>query len=248
MNTAIQTAWWGMIVPNICDICRYNKSTKALAYGHILGLVLPQVVGTALGYVGTYLAGGNLSPIDIIAIYSPTAALGVLGLFFSFLATGTTALTGYLPGLMNAFIRIFKFSWNRVLVIVTVISFFIAPWYIKDSLGIAYQLLNITWYYSMFLGPVVGVMIFDYWIVRKRRIVVEELYNDHNSSMYQNGVFWAGIGSFAIGIIGQYISAVIQGKFYYAFSIPLPGLELVWYYGFVISGLTYYIWMKFYRK
>ncbi|MBC7113943.1 MAG: cytosine permease, partial [Candidatus Methanomethyliales bacterium] len=244
LNTAIQTSWWGMIVPNISDICRYNKSTRALAWGHILGLVFPQVLGATIGFVGTYLAGGNLSPIDIIAIYSPTPILGALGLFFAFLSTGTTALTGYLPGIMNAFIRIFGLTWRKVLFMVTVLSFFIAPWYIKDSLGIAYQLLNITWYYSMFLGPVAGVMIVDYWLVRRRRIVVEELYNNDSKSIYKNGVFWTGVGSFIIGLIGQYIAAIIQGKFYYAFGFPLPGLELAWYYGFIISGLAYYIWSR----
>jgi NCS1 family nucleobase:cation symporter-1 len=244
LNTAIQTAWWGMIVPNISDICRYNNSIRSLAYGHVLGLVFPQVLGTAIGFVGTYLAGGNYSPIDIIAMYSPTPLLGALGLFFAFLATATTALTGYLPGIMNAFIRIFKLSWNRVILILTVLSFFIAPWYIKESLGIAYQLLNITWYYSMFLGPVAGVMIVDYWIVRRRRVVVEELYNNSRGSIYHNGVFWAGVGSFIIGILGQYVTAIIQGKFYYVFWIPLPGLELAWYYGFLISGTAYYVWNK----
>lgn len=244
LNTAIQTAWWGMIVPNISDICRYNKSTRTLAYGHVLGLVFPQVVGTAIGFVGTYLAGGNYSPIDIIALYSPAPLLGAVGLFFAFLATATTALTGYLPGIMNAFIRIFKLNWNKVIILLTVMSFFIAPWYIKDSLGIAYQLLNITWYYSMFLGPVAGVMIVDYWLVRRRNIIIKELYNNGRGSIYHNGVFWAGVGAFTIGIVGQYITAIIQGKFHYAFGIPLPGLELAWYYGFVISGLAYYIWSK----
>ncbi|MGQ9759473.1 MAG: cytosine permease [Candidatus Methanomethylicaceae archaeon] len=243
LNTAIQTAWWGMIVPNISDICRYNKSTKALAYGHILGLVLPQIVGTTIGFVGSYLVGGNLSPIDIIAVYSPTPILGAVGLFFAFLATSTTALTGYLPGIANIFIRILRVNWKWSVIVLTIISFFIAPWYIKGSLKIAYRLIEIIWYYSIFLGPVAGIMIVDYWVIRRRKIIVKELYNP-NSRIYNNGLCKTGVGSFLIGIIGQYIISMIQGKLYYVFGVPLPGLELAWYYGFIISGLAYYIWKK----
>ncbi len=102
----------------------------------------------------------------------------------------------------------------------------------------AYQLLNITWYYGMFLGPVAGVMIVDYWLIRRRRIMVEELYNNGSKSIYKNGIFLTGVGSFAIGMIGQYIATIIQGKLYYTFGFPLPGLGLEWHYGFMISGLA----------
>ncbi|MBC7112455.1 MAG: cytosine permease [Candidatus Methanomethyliales bacterium] len=241
--TAIQTAWWGTIALNVSDICRYNKSVKSLPVGHVVGLIIPQIVGSAIGFTATYLAGGNLSPIDIIAKYSPMPALGALGLFFAFLATSTTNLTGDIPATTNAVIRVFRLSWNKALIIATIIAFFIGPWwYVQNSIGMAYQLLNFNWYYSMFLGPIAGVMVVDYWVVRKKRIIVEELYKEQGIYYYRGGVLWAGVGSFILGIVGEYIASLFQGGFYYAFGIPLPGLELAWYYGFIISGVIYYIW------
>jgi NCS1 family nucleobase:cation symporter-1 len=247
--TAIQTAWWGTIALNVSDICRYNKSVISLPIGHTVGLVIPQIVGSAIGFTATYLAGGNLSPIDIIAKYSPTAALGALGLLFAFLATSTTNLTGDIPATTNAVIRIFRFSWNKALIIATIIAFFIGPWwYVQNSIGMAYQLLNFNWYYSMFLGPIAGVMVVDYWVVRRKKVNIEELYKDRGAYYYQGGVLWAGVGSFIIGVLGEYVASLFQGGLYYAFGIPLPGLELAWYYGFIISGIVYYIWAMANKK
>ncbi|MCC6013791.1 MAG: cytosine permease [Candidatus Verstraetearchaeota archaeon] len=236
LNIAVQTAWWGMIVPNIVDICRFTKSTKSLIFGHTIGLVIPQVIGTIIGYIATYITGGNLSPIDIIAIYSPIPIIGIFGLLFAFLATATTMLTGYLPGIVNVFAKVFKLSWRKTIIITSILSFFIAPWYVKESLEVAYKLIDIMWYYSMFLGPIVGIMITDYWIVRKRIILINEIYhkNPFNSS-------YIGIISLIIGIIAEYILAIYQGKLYYVYIFPLPGLELVWYYGLIISSISYYL-------
>ncbi|MEM1739744.1 MAG: cytosine permease, partial [Candidatus Methanomethylicaceae archaeon] len=170
-----------------------------------------------------------------------------LGLLFAFIATTTTNLTGYLPGLINSFGRIFKLNWNKAIIIITIAAFFIAPWYVKNSIEVAYQLLNITWYYSMFLGPIVGIMITDYWILRKRKLNVKELYKEE-SKKYSNGINWKGIIAFIMGIGIEYILALLQGKLFYVYFIPLPGFELVWYYGLITSSISYYLLSKLFRK
>ncbi|MEM3285699.1 MAG: hypothetical protein QXP23_04715, partial [Fervidicoccaceae archaeon] len=48
---------------------------------HILGLIAPQIVGTALGFIATTLTGGTYSPIDIIAKYAPSAGVAFFGQF-----------------------------------------------------------------------------------------------------------------------------------------------------------------------
>jgi NCS1 family nucleobase:cation symporter-1 len=246
---AFQAMYWTTISVNVSDICRYNKGTKTLIPGHFIGLVVPQTVAIGLGFAACYFAGGNLSPIDIIAKYSPTPLLGVIGLGFAFLATSTTNLTGDIPATTNAAIKIFGVSWNKALIIATVIAFFIAPWwYVSNSLGMAYQLVNFTYYYGIFLGPIIAIMIVDYWLVRKRKIFVDELYKGRGVYYYQGGILWAGVGSFIIGIIGQYVIAFAQGGIYYAWGIPLPGLETVWVYGIIIAGAAYYLWAAVDKK
>lgn len=246
-SVAIQTAWWGMIAPNISDICRYNKHTKALVLGNVFGLAIPQVIGTAIGYIATYLAEGKMSPIEVIARCSPNTWIAMLGLSFAFIATTTTNLTGYLPGLINSLARIFKLSWNKSIIIITIAAFFIAPWYVKNSIEVAYQLLDITWYYSMFLGPIVGIMITDYWILRKGKLNVKELYKEESEN-YSNGANWKGVAAFLMGIGIEYALAALQGRIFYVYFIPLPGFELVWYYGLITSSISYYLLDKILQK
>jgi len=45
-----------------------------------------------------------------------------------------------------------------------------------------------------------------------------------------------------------YLQGGYQSGFFYAFGIPLLGLELAWYYGFIIAAIVYYIWAYADRK
>lgn len=246
LAVAVQTAWWGTIALNVSDICRYNKSTKSLYVGHIVGLVLPQIFGTYLGFVATYLTGGTNSPIDIIAKYSPTAALGIFGLLFATLATGSTNVTGDVPAAANGIIRLVKTSWGKAVTAATFIAWLvIGPYsivYWAKSLDVAYYLLDFNWYYSMWLGPIAGVMVVDYWVFRRGRIVLPELYNPEGIYKYSGGFSLVGLASFAAGILGEYVISALQGTLAWYFGfIPVPKIELAWYYGFIIAALTHLI-------
>jgi len=243
---AIQTAWWATIALNVSDICRYNKRMITLAYGHILGLIAPQIAGTYLGYVATYLTGGIYSPIDIIAKYAPVPVLGFFGLLFATLATGSTNVTGDVPAATNGIIRLIKVSWEKAVSIATFLAWLvIGPYSIvfwQKSLDVANYLLNFNWYYSMWLGPIAGVMVIDYWVFRRGLIKLEFLYDPNGPYKYHGGFGLHGLIAFFAGIIGEYIISAIQGNLQVYFGIiPVPGIELAWYYGFFISAIAYLI-------
>jgi NCS1 family nucleobase:cation symporter-1 len=247
LAVAIQTAWWGTIALNVSDICRWNKSTSSLISGHVLGLIFPQVVGTALGFIATTLAGGNYSPIDIIAKYSPSAAIAFFGLIFAFMATASTNLTGDVPAATNAIIRITRLGWVKSLTIATILAWLlIGPYSMvnwKQSLDVANYLTNFNWYYSMWLGPIAGVMVVDFWLVRKKEYILDELYNigPQGKYWYSGGINWIGVGSFLAGIIGEYLISGARGTIQFYYGIPVPGEELAWYYGFFISLFLYWL-------
>ncbi len=243
---AVQTAWWGTIALNVSDICRYNKSMKSLPVGHIFGLVLPQIVGTYLGFVATYLTGGVFSPIDIIAKYTPSPALGFFGLLFAALATGSTNVTGDVPAAANGIIRLIRVDWGKAVTIATFIAWLvIGPYSIvlwEKALDVANYLLLFNWYYSMWLGPIAGVMIVDFWILRRRTVIIEELYKPDGIYSYSGGFNYVGLASFFAGILGEYVISAYQGTLTWYFNvIPVPGIELAWYYGFFISAVAHLI-------
>ena len=97
-------------------------------------------------------------------------------------------------------------------------------------------------YYSMWLGPIAAVMVMDYWVFRKRHLRPEELYNHGGVYSYYKGVGVAGLVSFALGLLSEYIISGLQGtiKVYFGF-IPVPGVELAWYYGFLAAAISYLV-------
>ncbi len=242
LMVAVQTAWWGTIALNVSDICRYVYSEKSLVVGHIFGLVIPQVIGTYLGYVATVLTGGVHSPIDIITKYTPTPLLGVFGLIFATLATGSTNVTGDVIAATNGIIRVAKTSWTKSLTIATFFAWLVigpyAIFYWKKALDVANYLLLFNWYYSMWLGPIAGVMVVDFWVLRRKKIIISELYNPNGIYKYSNGINLIGLGAFIAGVVGEYIISAIHGNIKWYNFIPVPGVELAWYYGFVISAIV----------
>ncbi len=244
---AIQTAWWCTIALNVSDICRYNKNTRSLIWGHLFGLIIPQIIGTWLGFIATSLTGGTYSPIDIIAKFTPSPALGFFGLVFATLATGSTNVTGDVPAATNGIIRVTGWGWHKSLSVATFLAWLvIGPYSIvrwEKALDVAHYLMDFNWYYSMWLGPIAAVMVLDFWWLRKRHYDVAELYKYGPEGLYwySNGINWVGIGSFIIGIIGEYIISAIQGNLKFYYHIPVPGIELAWYYGFFIAGIAYVI-------
>ncbi len=267
LEVAVQTAWWGTIALNVSDICRWNRNTSSLVWGHIFGLIIPQIIGTWLGYVATTLTAGTYSPIDIIAKYTPSAALGFFGLLFATLATGSTNATGDVPAATNAIIRITGWGWVTSLSVATFLAWLlIGPYSIvhwNKALEVAESLLLFNWYYSLWLGPIASVMVLDFWWLRKRKYDIEELYKrgPEGKYWYTGGINWVGLGSFIIGLIGVYIWAWkrhVLGCFpagntcvpisVFGVKMPVPGLELAWYYGFFIAAIAYIVLALAFKK
>ena len=85
--------------------------------------------------------------------------------------------------------------------------------------------------YSSFLGPIAGVMIADYYIVRRRVIIAGELYERGGTYEYSGGFNWRAIIALIAGIAVALVGLVVpwlRGLYQYA-----------WFVGFGVSFLVY---------
>jgi NCS1 family nucleobase:cation symporter-1 len=90
--------------------------------------------------------------------------------------------------------------------------------------------------YSGLLGPIAGVMIADYFIVRKRLLSVPELYQRGGEYEYSNGVNYRAIVALVAGIAVALLGLVVP---------PLRWLyDYAWFVGFLIAGAVYVAVMK----
>jgi NCS1 family nucleobase:cation symporter-1 len=90
--------------------------------------------------------------------------------------------------------------------------------------------------YSGFLGPIAGVLICDYFVVRKRSLMTEDLYLRGGHYEYSRGVNWQAIAALVAGVTVAFIGLLFP---------PLHILyNYAWFVGFAVSFFTYLVLMK----
>lgn len=140
-----------------------------------------------------------------------------------------------IAGLFPSYINI-----RRGAYISLIISIALCPWQLLAS---ASTFISVLSAYSVFLGPMTGVMICDYWVVRRRKLKLSDLYYGDKDGVFY---FWHGINwrSFAAWICGwSYLIPGLLHAVNSGISVPIACTRL--YYlafplSFVVSFLIYY--------
>ncbi|KAF2094737.1 NCS1 nucleoside transporter family protein [Rhizodiscina lignyota] len=106
--------------------------------------------------------------------------------------------TGFdMAGLFPNFINI-----RRGAYIGLILSIALCPWELLSS---AATFISVLSAYSVFLGPMVGIQIAEYWIIRRRRIKLSDLYHNRRSGIYYYfyGINWRSFVSWVVGWASQ---------------------------------------------
>lgn len=189
------------VMLNISDMTRHLvKSQSALWLGHVAGILPPWFFMLTLGLIaGATL--GTWDPVEALMQLSPHPAAMIVLLTFILLAQFTTNLTiNILPPAL-IFMDAFNISWSYAVVVTGVLGVLSFPWLI---LGNMETFFGFILYYSALFGPILGVMLCDYFVIRRRKLNVAALYKTDVSSphWYTGGFNTAGIVSIAVpGII-----------------------------------------------
>ena len=138
-----------------------------------------------------------------------------------------------------------KINFRKGGYITGIIGICIFPWkLIADPSGYIF-----TWLvgYSSLLGPVGGIMIADYYFIRKQTLEVDDLYNSKGIYSFKTGFNSAAIIALILGILpnvpGFFTTIKVFSKD--AFPTWLTGLySYAWFIGFGVSGLVYWAMMK----
>jgi NCS1 family nucleobase:cation symporter-1 len=140
-----------------------------------------------------------------------------------------------IAGLFPSFVNI-----RRGAYIGLVISIALCPWQLLSS---AATFISVLSAYSVFLGPMAGIMICDYWVVRGRKVKLSDLYHGREEGIYYfwNGVNWRSFAAWIVGwsyLIPGFVKAVAPKV-----DVPVACTRL--YYlafplGFAVSFGVYY--------
>lgn len=178
-----------------------------------------------MGLIGLLVtaATGNSDPVEVFSTTMGSKFLTVVTLLFIAFAQVTTNVLNNIVPPAYVLIESFKMKWTHATILVGVLSVCVMPWKLVTADSAA-GLNLFTQFYSAFLGPIFAVMAVDFFILRKKKIDVNDIYDKKGPF---KGINWAAIIAILIGSV-----------------CSLFIMELSWYISLIPTGVVYYILMK----
>ena len=193
--------FWATLSLNIPDFTRFCKSQKDQAYGQLIGLPTTMTLFSFIGIAvtsATIVIYGNAiwDPILLVGKLGSTTAI-VISLIALTIATLSTNIAANVVSPANGFANISprKISFRTGGIITCIIGILIMPWRLYNDLGD----YIFTWLigYSALLGPIAGIMICDYFFIRRMRLLGDDLYDQHGA---YSGVRWKTMMVLAVAV------------------------------------------------
>ncbi|MQY24174.1 NCS1 family nucleobase:cation symporter-1 [Nocardia macrotermitis] len=190
---------------NFGDFSRYAKSFGAVRRGNLLGLPVNFLVFSLLVVVTASLTVpvfGQLitDPVQTVARIDSTTAIVLGALTFTVATIGINIVANFVaPAFDFSNVAPSRISWRAGGMIAAVGSLLITPWNLYNSPDVIHYTLETL---GAFIGPLFGVLIADYFLVRKQRIVVDDLF-----TMSPEGTYWYRKGYHPAAIIATVIAA-----------------------------------------
>jgi NCS1 family nucleobase:cation symporter-1 len=244
--------YWATLSLNIPDFTRYAKSQRSQALGQALGL--PTTM-TAFAFIGVAVTSATIV-IFGEAIWDPVVLVSRIGgagvIVFSALvvlaAQLTTNMAANVVSPSNDFSNLSprRISYVTGGLITAVLGIVMMPWKLYSDAA-AYIF---TWLlgYSSLMGALGGILIADYWVLRRQNLRLADLFRLGGAYSYRNGINPRAIGALVLAV-----APVIPG-FIHAVTTPggaiaNPGFfdRLYSYAWFVTFGLSFVIYLVLMR-
>jgi NCS1 family nucleobase:cation symporter-1 len=164
---------------NFGDFSRYGKSFKAVKRGNLLGLPLNFLMFSILVVVTASLTVpvfGELitDPVQTVARIDSTFAIVLGALTFTIATIGINIVANFIsPAFDFSNVSPQRISWRAGGMIAAVGSVLITPWNLYNNPDVIHYTLETL---GAFIGPLFGVLIADYYLVRKQKVVVDDLF------------------------------------------------------------------------
>ena len=260
--------FWATLSLNIPDFTRYGKGQKEQMLGQALGLPTTMIAFSAMGVIVTSAAHVALAGADPGKLWDPVFVLSqitssethmiesdgvrllvaVIALLGVGIATVSVNIAANVVSPANDFANLAPklISFKTGGLITGIVGILLMPWKLLASADV--YIFNWLIGYSALLGPIAGIMIADYWILRKRELDVADLYRTNGRYAGTNDVaVTALIAGVLPNVLGFMKSAhLIDARRLFGF-LPAGGeptffddiYVYAWFTGFLIAGALY---------
>ena len=196
--------YWATLNLNIPDFTRYARSQRSQMMGQAIGLA-PTM--TAFAFIGVAVTSATLviygqaipNPVDLMTKFDNIVVIAFATAVI-FAAQLTTNMAANVVSPSNDFSNLNPklISYVKGGLITAIIGVLMMPWKIMESMG-AYIF---TWLvgYSGLMGAIAGILICDYWVIRRQYLDLAGLFDTEGRYSYSNGVNWRSIAALVIAV------------------------------------------------
>ena len=229
---------------NIPDFTRFARSQRQQAIGQALALPTTMTLYSLIGILvtsATVVIYGTAiwDPVQLLSrFHSPVAV--VISLVAILLATLNVNIGANVVSPANDFSNLSprRISFRTGGAITCFMGIALMPWKLLAS----YKTFILGWLggYAAFLGPVAGIMICDYFLIRGRVLLVDDLYLRAGAYEYSRGFNWFALAALGAGAATALVGLVVPAL--------RPLYDYSWFVGFTVSFVAYYALMKLQRQ
>src|SRR6195256_1852192 len=236
--------FWATLSLNMPDFTRFGHSQREQAIGQVVALPSTMTVFAAMGVMITSAAvviypqmkpEELWDPMNLVGQFHNVAVVAI-SMFTVVVATLAVNIAANVVSPANDFANAFPkwISFRTGGLITGIIGILMRPWrLLADPSGYIFAWLV---GYSGGLGSIAGVLIADYWLVRKKQLVLGDLYRKEGAYSYNGGWNWRAVVATLVGCTLAWIGLVV------------PALrtlyDYAWFVGFGAAGVTHLVLMK----
>ena len=246
--------FWATLSLNIPDFSRYARTQRDQVIGQAIGLpptmALYAFIGVAVTSATTIIYGETIwDPIDVLTRFTNPVVL-VVAMLALCIATLATNIAANVVSPANDFAHLAPrhISFRTGGYLTGVIGVLMMPWkLVADPSGYIF-----TWLvgYSALLGPIAGILIADYFVIRRMQLDVDALYRADGEYRYTHGFSIAGLTALALAVLPNVPGFLVTVKWVSKDAVPhflVSSYDYAWFIGFGLAFAIYLVLRKLAR-
>jgi NCS1 family nucleobase:cation symporter-1 len=233
---ALVIAYFSTLLLNFCDFSRFAPSRRAVLVGNFWGLPVNFIafsVVSVLVTAGTLAVYGEyiFDPVEVVGRIDNTLILLLGAVTFAVATLGINVVANFVsPAYDLANVAPKHIDFKRGGLISALVALVITPWNLFNNPDIINYFLGGL---GALLGPLFGVIMLDYFLLRRQQVNVLDLFREQGEYTYRNGWNPLAVISFLAGSLPALVVALVRDL---AFWAPFS-----WFIGAAISAIVYYV-------
>ncbi|MBV7583922.1 NCS1 family nucleobase:cation symporter-1 [Pseudomonas sp. PDM33] len=234
---ALWVSLYGTMILNFCDFTRNCPDRRTISVGNFWGLPV-NMLGFAL--IAVVLAGAQFSidgrlvqnPTEIVAAIPNTFGLVLACLAFLIVTVAVNIMANFVaPAYVLTNLAPNLLNFRRAGLLSATIAVLILPWHLYNSPAVIVYFLGGL---GALLGPLYGIMVTDYYLVRRGRVNLPELYSESREAAYH----------FSGGVNLRAVAAFVPAALIAIVLALVPAFETLshfsWFFGAGLGALIHF--------